>query len=143
VLRGPPTSARMVARAEGYTHAAKVGALSLNQKPFPVAPCQTRIVRSATFCTALRRSPVARSHCPQEIFDPPDITRAWILTAAGNMASSAQERRFKKRMSRSWKRWKLSPMDLFSRTKWEDYSKAKVRGVSVWPHQDFPKATVP
>ena len=31
----------------------------------------------------------------------------------------------RRRMSRSWKRWKLSPMDLYSRTKWEDYSKAK------------------
>mmetsp|Transcript_5958 Transcript_5958/g.8042 ORF Transcript_5958/g.8042 Transcript_5958/m.8042 type:complete len:423 (+) Transcript_5958:163-1431(+) len=39
--------------------------------------------------------------------------------------SEEQERRFIARMTRSWKRWKLSPMDLLSRTKWLAYTKAK------------------
>ena len=36
-----------------------------------------------------------------------------------------QERRFQSRMKNPIKRWKLSPMDLESRMKWEDFSKAK------------------
>jgi len=42
-----------------------------------------------------------------------------------SVSSAEQEKRFIMRMSRSWKRWKLSPMDLFSRTKWDEYSQAK------------------
>jgi polyphosphate kinase 2 len=36
-----------------------------------------------------------------------------------------QERRFTSRLADPTKRWKLSPMDLESRARWEDYSKAK------------------
>ncbi len=36
-----------------------------------------------------------------------------------------QERRFQSRLTDPLKRWKLSPMDLESRKKWVDYSKAK------------------
>jgi polyphosphate kinase len=36
-----------------------------------------------------------------------------------------QERRFRGRMGNPMKRWKLSPMDLQSITRWEDYSRAK------------------
>ncbi len=36
-----------------------------------------------------------------------------------------QERRFQARMDTSTKRWKLSPMDLESRDRWQGYSKAK------------------
>lgn len=36
-----------------------------------------------------------------------------------------QERRFQKRIDTPTKRWKLSPMDLESRARWVDYSKAK------------------
>src|SRR5476649_2740287 len=36
-----------------------------------------------------------------------------------------QERRFQSRLKTPKKRWKLSPMDLESRKRWEDYSKAK------------------
>jgi polyphosphate kinase 2 len=36
-----------------------------------------------------------------------------------------QEQRFRDRMERPEKRWKLSPMDLESRARWVDYSKAK------------------
>lgn len=36
-----------------------------------------------------------------------------------------QERRFQQRIHDSRKRWKLSPMDMASRTKWVEYSRAK------------------
>ena len=36
-----------------------------------------------------------------------------------------QERRFQERIHDSRKRWKLSPMDMASRTKWVEYSRAK------------------
>ncbi len=36
-----------------------------------------------------------------------------------------QEQRFQARLTDPTKRWKLSPMDLESRQRWEDYSRAK------------------
>jgi polyphosphate kinase 2 (PPK2 family) len=36
-----------------------------------------------------------------------------------------QERRFKNRITNPLKRWKFSPMDLESRSRWLEYSKAK------------------
>lgn len=36
-----------------------------------------------------------------------------------------QERRFQERTTHAEKRWKLSPMDLESRARWDDYSRAK------------------
>jgi polyphosphate kinase 2 len=42
-----------------------------------------------------------------------------------SVSDQEQERRFKDRMQDPTKRWKLSPMDLQSRAKWIEYSKAK------------------
>jgi len=42
-----------------------------------------------------------------------------------SVSDEEQERRFKARMEDPTKRWKLSPMDLESRTRWVEYSKAK------------------
>eukprot|EP00854_Cymbomonas_tetramitiformis_P012111 gene12111-14313_t len=42
-----------------------------------------------------------------------------------SVSSEEQEVRFKGRLGRSWKRWKLSPMDLFARSKWSEYSAAR------------------
>ena len=42
-----------------------------------------------------------------------------------SVSDEEQERRFQKRLSDPTKRWKLSPMDLESRNRWVDYSKAK------------------
>ena len=42
-----------------------------------------------------------------------------------SVSDEEQEKRFKARIDDPTKRWKLSPMDLKSRDKWEDYSKAK------------------
>ena len=42
-----------------------------------------------------------------------------------SVSDEEQERRFQKRLTTPTKRWKLSPMDLESRKRWVDYSKAK------------------
>ena len=42
-----------------------------------------------------------------------------------SVSDEEQERRFQDRMQNPTKRWKLSPMDLQSRTKWAEYSRAK------------------
>jgi len=48
-----------------------------------------------------------------------------------------QERRFQERMDDPVKRWKLSPMDLESRAKWFEYSRAKDE---MFAHTDIPQA---
>jgi hypothetical protein len=53
--RPPISLSRIVARAEGYTYAAKLWALCLVQGPFSVAPCQTLTYRFA-FCAPLSAS---------------------------------------------------------------------------------------
>ena len=42
-----------------------------------------------------------------------------------SVSDEEQERRFQARLHDQTKRWKLSPMDLESRRRWEDFSKAK------------------
>ena len=42
-----------------------------------------------------------------------------------SISDEEQERRFQSRLKEDHKRWKLSPMDLESRRRWVDYSKAK------------------
>jgi len=42
-----------------------------------------------------------------------------------SVSDDEQERRFRRRIEDPAKRWKLSPMDMTSRTKWVEYSKAK------------------
>jgi len=42
-----------------------------------------------------------------------------------SVSEEEQERRFQKRLLNVTKRWKLSPMDLKSREKWNEYSRAK------------------
>jgi len=42
-----------------------------------------------------------------------------------SVSDEEQERRFKNRLTDPLKRWKLSPMDLQSRSRWIEYSKAK------------------
>lgn len=42
-----------------------------------------------------------------------------------SVSDEEQEKRFQKRITDRSKRWKLSPMDLESRSKWVEYSKAK------------------
>jgi polyphosphate kinase len=42
-----------------------------------------------------------------------------------SVSDAEQERRFRSRLEDPMRRWKLSPMDLESLTRWEDYSRAK------------------
>ena len=48
-----------------------------------------------------------------------------------------QQRRFKSRLQDPMRQWKLSPMDLESITRWEDYSRAKDE---MMVHTDIPEA---
>ncbi len=54
-----------------------------------------------------------------------------------SVSDAEQERRFKSRLEDPMRRWKLSPMDLESITKWEDYSRAKDE---MLVHTDIPEA---
>jgi polyphosphate kinase 2 len=54
-----------------------------------------------------------------------------------SVSDEEQERRFQKRLTDPTKRWKLSPMDLESRKRWVDYSKAKD---TMFAHTDIKQA---
>lgn len=54
-----------------------------------------------------------------------------------SVSDEEQERRFAKRMINPTKRWKLSPMDLESRKRWVEYSKAKDE---MFAHTDIKQA---
>ena len=54
-----------------------------------------------------------------------------------SVSDAEQERRFKSRLQDPMRQWKLSPMDLESITRWEDYSRAKDE---MLVHTDIPEA---
>ncbi|OLT16414.1 polyphosphate kinase 2 [Serinicoccus sp. CNJ-927] len=54
-----------------------------------------------------------------------------------SVSDDEQERRFRSRMEDPMRRWKLSPTDLESLTRWEDYSRAKDE---MFVHTDIPEA---
>jgi polyphosphate kinase len=54
-----------------------------------------------------------------------------------SVSDEEQARRFEKRISDPMTRWKLSPTDLYSRTRWVDYSRAKDE---MFVHTDIPEA---
>jgi len=54
-----------------------------------------------------------------------------------SVSDAEQERRFKSRLKDPMRQWKLSPMDLESITRWEDYSQAKDE---MLVHTDIPEA---
>ena len=54
-----------------------------------------------------------------------------------SVSDEEQERRFRKRVTDPMRRWKLSETDLYSRTKWVDYSRAKDE---MFVHTDIPEA---
>ena len=53
-----------------------------------------------------------------------------------SVSDHEQEKRFKSRMTDPMRRWKLSPTDLESLTKWEEYSRAKDE---MFVHTDLPE----
>ena len=54
-----------------------------------------------------------------------------------SVSDQEQERRFQKRLTDPTKQWKLSPMDVESRKRWVDYSKAKD---DMFSHSDIKQA---
>ncbi|MGD8419094.1 MAG: polyphosphate kinase 2, partial [Gammaproteobacteria bacterium] len=54
-----------------------------------------------------------------------------------SVSDEEQERRFQGRIKDPTKRWKLSPMDVESRNKWVEYSKAKDQ---MFAHTDIKQA---
>ena len=54
-----------------------------------------------------------------------------------SVSDAEQQERFRSRLEDPMRRWKLSPMDLESVTRWEDYSRAKDE---MFVHTDIPEA---
>jgi len=54
-----------------------------------------------------------------------------------SVSDEEQERRFRSRLDDPMRRWKLSPMDLDSISRWEDYSRSKDE---MFVHTDIPEA---
>jgi len=77
------------------------------------------------FCTEEQYREFLRS-CPQ--FERMLVRSGTILLKYWfSVSDEEQERRFQIRSKDPRRRWKLSPMDIESRSKWEDYSRAKDR----------------
>ena len=75
------------------------------------------------FCTDQEYHEFLRS-CPQ--FERMLVRSQIILIKYWfSVSDEEQERRFRARIDEPHKRWKLSPMDLESRTRWVEYSRAK------------------
>ena len=75
------------------------------------------------FCTKKQYNEFMRS-CPEFEYmlvrSGIQVVKYWF-----SVSDEEQERRFQARIRTPTKRWKLSPMDLESRSKWIEYSKAK------------------
>jgi polyphosphate kinase len=81
------------------------------------------VERVMGFCTEEEYQEFLRS-CPE--FERMLIRSGIILVKYWfSVSDEEQERRFQSRINDPTKRWKLSPMDLESRTRWIEYSKAK------------------
>ena len=81
------------------------------------------VERVMGFCTEEEYREFLRS-CPE--FERMLVRSGIILIKYWfSVSDKEQERRFKARIDDPTKRWKLSPMDMASRTKWVEYSKAK------------------
>ena len=81
------------------------------------------VERVMGFCTEEEYQEFLRS-CPE--FERMLVRSGIILIKYWFSVSDAeQERRFQARINDPTKRWKLSPMDLQSRSRWLDYSRAK------------------
>ena len=87
------------------------------------------------FCTADEYSEFLRS-CPE--FERMLIRSGIILIKYWfSVSDEEQEKRFQERIENRVKRWKISPMDLESRKRWVDYSKAKD---TMFAHTDTKQA---
>ncbi|SMH50545.1 polyphosphate kinase 2, PA0141 family [Rathayibacter oskolensis] len=59
-----------------------------------------------------------------------------------SVSDDVQEERFRSRLEDPMRRWKLSPTDLQSITRWEDYSRAKDEMFEATDHADAPWWTI-
>ena len=66
------------------------------------------------------------------------VVKYWL-----DVSDTVQERRFEGRLHRSWKRWKLSPMDLFARSRWTEYARARDEMLRRTDHPAAPWLVVP
>jgi polyphosphate kinase 2 len=93
------------------------------------------VERVMGFCSEQEYQEFLRS-CPE--FERMLIRSGIILIKYWFSVSDAeQERRFQSRIDDPTKRWKLSPMDLESRARWVEYSKAKD---AMFAHTDIKQA---
>jgi polyphosphate kinase 2 len=87
------------------------------------------------FCTPDEHEEFLRS-CPEFeamlIRSGITLVKYWF-----SVSDEEQERRFQERISNPEKCWKLSPMDLESRVRWADYSRAKD---TMFAHTDTPRS---
>ncbi|MEN8712181.1 MAG: polyphosphate kinase 2 [Arenicellales bacterium] len=87
------------------------------------------------FCTEEEYKEFLRS-CPE--FERMLVRSGIILIKYWfSVSDDVQEKRFQARLEEPHKRWKLSPMDLESRSRWLDYSKAKDQ---MFAHTDIKQA---
>jgi polyphosphate kinase 2 len=93
------------------------------------------VERVMGFCTEEEYQEFLRS-CPE--FERM-LVRSGILLVKYwfSVGDAEQERRFQARVNDPTKRWKLSPMDLESRARWVDYSRAKDE---MFAHTDIKQA---
>lgn len=93
------------------------------------------VERVMDFCTEDEYREFLRS-CPE--FERMLVRSGIILIKYWfSVSDEEQERRFQARINDPTKRWKLSPMDLQSRSKWVEYSKAKDE---MFAHTDIKQA---
>jgi polyphosphate kinase 2 len=93
------------------------------------------VERVMGFCTDAEYQEFLRS-CPEFermlVRSGIQLVKYWF-----SVSDEEQERRFQRRLKDRTKRWKLSPMDLESRNRWVDYSKAKDE---MFAHTDIKQA---
>jgi polyphosphate kinase 2 len=93
------------------------------------------VERVMGFCTEDEYREFMRS-CPE--FERMLVRSGIILIKYWfSVSDEEQERRFRQRLSDPTRRWKLSPMDLQSRSRWVEYSRAKDENFA---HTDIPEA---
>ena len=93
------------------------------------------VERVMGFCTEEEYREFLRS-CPE--FERMLVRSGIILIKYWfSVSDEEQEKRFQSRLSEPLKRWKLSPMDLESRSRWLEYSKAKDQ---MFAHTDIKQA---
>src|SRR5665648_467133 len=93
------------------------------------------VERVMGFCNDIEYQEFLRS-CPE--FERM-LVRSGILVIKYwfSVSDEEQERRFQKRMNDRTRSWKLSPMDVESRSRWVDYSRAKD---TMFAHTDIKQA---